>query len=253
MFKFTSFVATDVAAVGGNQVRLLIVSRNDRYLVYTATRRRFITGVTLRSTFTDPAELITDDNLIHWTGVSYYKVDKRVAPKSLTYVEAVDYTQDRYDMNAGMRMLMTPHGFADMPRSARNTLSYRIDSAINFHIRRLDPSNYGADGTQPCASLKGRYYYMSSTYLRARNHFREFGHMVAHFKAGGDKHSIEDIRDAFFDLDDKYHDSTSPMSNAYDAANDLDAELEIVHCDCVPYECGGDAHALRGATWCVSC
>ena len=64
MFKFTSFTATDVAALGGNQVRLLIISRNDRYLVYTATRRRFITGVALRGDFTDPTELITDNNLI---------------------------------------------------------------------------------------------------------------------------------------------------------------------------------------------
>ena len=173
MFKFTSFVASDIASVGGNQVRMLIVSCNDRYLVYTATRRRYITNNgTLRSTFTDPTELITDDNLIHWTGVGYYKVDTRVAPKPMTYVEAVEYTQDRYDMNAGMRMLMTPPSFGDMPRSARNTLSYRIDSAINNHVRRLDPSNYGSDGTQPCASLKGRYYYMTSTFMRARNHFR---------------------------------------------------------------------------------
>ena len=257
MFKFTSFVATDVAAVGGNQVRLLIISRNDRYLVYTATRRRFITGIPLRGDFTDPTELITDNNLINWTGVSYYKVDKRVPAQSITYVEAVDYTQDRYDMNAGMRMLMTPPSFGDMPRSARNTLSHRIDSAINLHVRRLDPSNYGSDGTQPCASLKGRFYYMSSTYLRARNHFREFGHMVAHFRAGGDKHTIEDIRDAFFDLDSHYHDSRSPMDNAHNAATEAAdhncEDLEIVACDCGHYEREGDEHDVRGDTWCDSC
>lgn len=255
MFKFTSFVATDVAAVGGNQVRLLIVSRNDRYLVYTATRRRYITSSgTLRGDFTDPTELITDGNLIRWTGVGYYKVDKSVAPKSLTYVEAVDYTQDRYDMHAGMRMLMTPPSFGDMHRSARNTLSYRIDSAINNHVRRLDPDNYVSSSTMEShAAFKARFYYMASTFLRARTHFREFGHMVAHFKAGGDKHSIEDIRDAFFDLDNHYHDSTSPMSNAYDAANDLDEELEIVHCDCGHYEREGDDHDVRGDTWCDSC
>lgn len=259
MFKFTSFVATDVAASGGNQVRMLIVSCNDRYLVYTATRRRYITSNgTLRGDFTDPAELITDNNLIRWTGVGYYKVDTRVAPKPMTYVEAVEYTQDRYDMNAGMRTLMTPsRALSDLPRSVRNELGYRIDRAINNHVRRLDPSNYGSDGTQPCASLKGRYYYMTSTFLRARNHFREFGHMVANFRAGGDKHTIDDIRDAFFDLDNHYHDSRSPMDNAHNAATEAAdhncEDLEIVACDCGHYEREGDEHDVRGDTWCDSC
>jgi hypothetical protein len=240
---------------------MLIVSCNDRYLVYTATRRRYITtDCTLRGDFTDPAELITDNNLIRWTGVGYYKVDTRVEPKSLTYVEAVEYTQDRYDMNAGMRQLMTPsRALSDLPRSVRNELGYRIDRAINNHIRRLDPENYRSASamTEAHAVFKGGHYYMSVTFMRVRNAFREFGHMVAHFKAGGDKHTIEDIRDAFFDLDNHYHDLTAPMSHAHEAAREAAEhnceDLEIVACDCGHYERDGDEHDVRGDTWCEAC
>lgn len=255
MFLFTSFMATDVATHGGgSQVRMLVVSRNDRYLVYTANRRRYVTqNGSLRSAFTNPTELITDDNLIHWTGVGYYKVDTRVEFKSLTYAEAVEYTQDRYDMHQGMRQLMTPRSFIDMPRSRRNDLSTRIDRAINSCVNKLDPSNFRPDSLEPHAICKGGFYYLSSKYLLVRNNFREFGHMVANFKAGGDKHTIDDIRDAFFQLDDKYHDFSTPMSNAFDAANALDEELEILHCDCGHYEREGDEHDVRNDTWCDSC
>lgn len=256
MFKFTSFTATDVATHGGgSQVRMLVVSRNNRYLVYTANRRRYVTNDgALRGLFTDPTELITTDNLTAWTGVSYYKVDTRVEFKSLTYVEAVEYTQDRYDMHQGMRQLLTPVSLmANMPRSQRNDLATRIERAVNNYVNKLDPSNFRPDRLEPHAICKGGYYYMATTYLRARNHFREFGHMVAHFKAGGDKHTIDDIRDAFFDLDEKYHDFSTPMSNAFDAANDLEESLDILHCDCGHYEREGNEHDVRNDTWCDSC
>lgn len=255
MFKFTSFMATDVAVSSGGRVRMLIVSCNNRYHVYSATRRRFFTqDGALRGDFKDPAELLTSGNLASWTGVTYYKVDTAVPIVSLSYTEAVDYTQDRYDMHAGMRSLLTPRrASVTLTRSQRNELTLRIDRAVNSYVAKLDPSHHTVNTSGTHAVFKGMHYHNTYGFAAARTKFRAFGHMVANFKAGGDKHDMDDVRDAFFELDNQYHDAASPMANAYDAACGLDESLDITYCDCGHYERDGDTHEVRNDTWCDSC
>lgn len=255
MFKFTAFRATDVV---DNTTRMLIVSRNNRYLVYSATRRRYVSSgasAVFRGDFAEPAELITRDNLFLWTSNSYKPVDGSVT--EMSYVEAVAWTQDRYDMHQGMRELLIPRSYYDgMSRTARNDYARRVERAVNILVAKLDPSNSNTAEHMSHAVFKGSHYYNVYKFAAARNHFREFGHLLAKYKAGGDV-DIHEVRDAFMELDDKYHDSTEPISNAFEAAeaagNSKNDDLDVRYCDCGHYENSDDTHTVRNDTWCQAC
>jgi hypothetical protein len=57
-----------------------------------------------------PLDLITTSNLSVWTRTSRYRVnpDENLAPRAMTYREAVDESRDRYDIHQMMRRLLLP-------------------------------------------------------------------------------------------------------------------------------------------------
>jgi len=229
-----------------------IVSLRGRYMVYNASRRRLVVSDAQRFNGSAITELITTPMLAVWTRTSRYRVnpDAALAPRAITYSQAVAESRDRYDMHMMMRSLLTPQSMTDAPRAVRNTLAVRIDAVVEAYARRHDPSV--SSTSNPHAVFKGGYYYGETTFNQVRNSFRAFGHLVARAKAGDESISNEEIRSRFFALDSRYSDMTEPMRNAFEAITDM-GDMGIVHCDCGHYENEDNTHDVRNDTWCDSC
>jgi hypothetical protein len=232
-----------------------IVSFNKRYMVYNSSRRRLVySDMQYMGAGQSPLDLITTSNLSVWTRTSRYRVnpDVALAPRAMTYQEAVNESRDRYDMHQMMRTLLMPRSIAELPRLSRNLLSSRVDRVIEGYARSHDPSATYAE-PNPCARFKDSHYYGSSAqpFLLARKTYRDFGHLVARAKAGDESITNDALATKFFDLSNRYSDASSPMENAFNAVSDMD--LGIVHCDCGHYEGDNHTHSVRNDTWCDSC
>jgi len=247
MFTFTKFVAVDsLDRITG----LLLVSFSNRYIVYHATRRRIMSDVLRTSSAVDPAMLITDANLALWFSHDNYRLSPRHGVESLSYADTVLYTNDRYDVHQMMRYTLTPTSVRDGSRGRveRQLISNRVDAITNAYYAK----HGGVVPTvEPNARFKGGYYYNAAVYKLARSSFKQFGHLVARAKAGDESADNDALREAFFDLDNRYHDFTSHILSAFAALEDFD--LGIVHCDCGHYEDEDNTHDVRNDTWCDSC
>jgi hypothetical protein len=247
MFTFTKFVAVDsLDRISG----LLLVSFSNRYIVYHATRRRIMSDVLRTSSAVDPAMLITDANLALWFSHDNYRVSPRHGVESLSYADTVLYTNDRYDVHQMMRYTLTPTSVRDGSRGRveRQLISNRVDAITNAYYAK----HGGVVPTvEPNARFKGGYYYNAAVYKLARSSFKQFGHLVARAKAGDESADNDALREAFYDLDNRYHDLTSHILSAYATLEDFD--LGIVHCDCGHYEDENNTHDVRNDTWCDSC
>ena len=251
MFQFTRFVMEDF--IDSSNFVMYVVSLNNRYMVYNASRRRLAVSDSLTGDFKSPLDLLTNDNLALWTRTSRYRVRGEVAhaPRAITYKEASDESRDRYDIHNMMRRLLTPSILSDLPRLARNMLSVRIDLVVETYARKHDPVAYAGHTDNPHAVFKGGHHYSDDGYKLARNSFKAFGHLVARAKAGDESISNDAIRTAFFDLSNRYGDFTSHLDSAFTAIDDMD--MGIVHCDCGHYEDEDNTHSVRNDTWCDSC
>jgi len=253
MFQITRFVMEDF--VDSLDQIIYIVSLNKRYMVYNASRRRHVhSSVMHMPAGSAPLDLITTDNLSVWTRTSRYRVnpDVALAPRAMTYQEAVNESRDRYDLHQMMRSLLTPRVIGDLPRIARNSLTSRIDRVVDGYAKKHDP-NANIGTPVPSAEFKGSWYYdHSKDYFKiARKTYRDFGHLVARAKAGDESITNDELATKFYDLSGRYSDATSHMQNAFDAVSDMD--LGIVHCDCGHYEDENNTHSVRNDTWCDSC
>jgi hypothetical protein len=253
MFQITRFVMEDF--IDSLDQVIYIVSLNKRYMVYNATRRRHVhSSVMHMPAGSAPLDLITTSNLSVWTRTSRYRVnpDVALAPRAMTYKEAVDESRDRYDLHQTMRSLLTPSVIADLPRIARNSLTSRIDRVVEGYAKKHDP-DAGYTEPNPCAKFKDSHYYGSSAlpFLLARKTYRDFGRLVARAKAGDESITNDALATKFYDLSGRYSDATSHMENAFNAVSDMD--LGIVHCDCGHYEDENNTHSVRNDTWCDSC
>ena len=251
MFQFTKFVMEDF--IDSANFTMFVVSLNNRYMVYNASRRRLTVNDSLTADFKSPLDLLTNDNLALWTRTSRYRVrgEDPHAPRAITYKQAVEDSRDRYDMHQLMRKLLTPSLMSDMPRLARSMLSMRIETVVEAYARKHDPVAYASSPMQPHAVFKGGHHYGADAYNLIRSSFQAFGHLVARAKAGEESISNDEIRTAFFDLSNRYGDFTSHLDSAFTAIDDMD--MGIVHCDCGHYEDENNTHTVRRDTWCDSC
>lgn len=254
MFQVTRFVMEDF--VDSLDQIIYIVSFNKRYMVYNSSRRRLVySDLQYMDAGQSPLDLITTSNLSVWTRTSRYRVnpDVALAPRAMTYQEAVNESRDRYDMHQMMRTLLMPRSIAELPRLSRNLLSSRVDRVIEGYARSHDPSATYAE-PNPCAKFKGSWYYGSSAlpFALARKTYRDFGHLVARAKAGDESITNDDLRSTFFNLANRYSDATSHVENAFNAISDM-GDMDIVHCDCGHYEDSNNTHDVRNDTWCDSC
>ena len=247
MFTFTKFVVADAL---DRLTGMLIVSFSNKYIVYNATRRRVMTDVYRTPSAVDPATAITDANIALWFSHENYRVSVRHSAEKLSYADAVLYTNDRYDVHAMMRTTIMPTSVRDGSRGRveRSMISNRGDAIVNAYANK---QNGTVPVAEPNARFKGGYYYNAAVYKLARNTFKQFGHLVARAKAGDPLADDDALREAFYDLDNRYHDFTGHIHSAYAALEDFD--LGIVHCDCGHYESEDNTHDVRNDTWCDSC
>jgi hypothetical protein len=259
MIRFTQFHVLD-RYDSTLRIPLLMISFANKFYIYHVVRRRTLTSVCL-SQDSAPHTLINTDNLIRWIDSRGYTVDEADKPVDISYAQAVELTNDRHDMHMCMRNLFTPMAVhhRSLDYMVRDNIGKRVSKLLESYARRHDANfalSHRSD-REPCATYKGGYYYGLPAFMHVRTAFRDFGHMIAHYRAGGDDHSIEDVRSAFFALDDKYHDFTSHIDNAFSATSSAADErlddLEIKHCDCGHYENEGDTHTVRNDEWCDNC
>ncbi len=255
MFQITRFVMEDF--IDSLDQIIYIVSLNKRYMVYNASRRRHVhSSVMHMPAGSAPLDLITTSNLSVWTRTSRYRVnpDVALAPRAMTYQEAVNESRDRYDLHNMMRTLLTPSVIGDLPRIARNALSNRIDRVVEGYARKHD-SNASYVEPNPRAEFKGAWYYGDNAllpFVLARKTYRDFGHLVARAKAGDESITNDDLRSTFFNLANGYSDASSHVENAFNAISDM-GDMDIVHCDCGHYEDVNNTHDVRNDTWCDAC
>lgn len=250
MFTFTKFVVVDTS---DNAMGMLLVSFSNKYVVYNANRRRMHTDVMRAARGVNPATLITNDQLSEiWFHGNGYRLSQFHSIESLSYADAVLYTNDRYDIHQMMRYTLRPACTTDtrMDRVDRRNISDRSEAIVNRHIARLQSST--PEVRESNARFKGGYFYNASIYNLARNTFKQFGKLVARAKAGDESVSDDQLAEAFYDLDNRYHDFTSHISSAFHVLN-TDFNLGIVHCDCGHYESDSNTHDVRNDTWCDSC
>jgi len=249
MFTFTKFVVIDSfdATVG-----MLLVSFSNKYVVYNANRRRMVSDVMHAADGVDPVTLINQEQFEIWFNSSNYRLSQFHNLESLSYADAVLYTNDRYDMHQMMRNTFMPTGVRVGTwgtRIERRTISDRAEAIVNRYVSRQN----GTEPTiEPHIRFKGGYFYNAAIYQLARNTFMAFGKLVARAKAGDESISDDDLTEAFFDLDNRYHDYTAHINSAFYVL-DNDFNLDITHCDCGHYESSSNVHDVRSDTWCDSC
>ena len=248
MFTFTKFVVADAR---GNNVGMLLVSFSNRYVVYNANRHRIITEVMRAAHGVSPVTLINDDQVDIWFHGLGLRVNTAYGIESLSYADAVLYTNDRYDIHQMMRYTLRPASAnsVSIDPFERRLINQRVEAVIERYVAS---TNGTPPAIEPHASFKGGYYYNKHTYMDARNAFKEFGHLLARAKAGDESISNDDLSEAFFDLDNRYHDFVSSIESAYDALKES-GDFGIVHCDCGHYEHEDNTHSVRNDTWCDSC
>jgi len=248
MFQFTKFVVVDST---NHPTGMLLVSFRNKYIVYNASRRRVMTDVFRTSRAIDVAMLITDANLSLWFSHDNYRVSPRHVVESLSFADAVLYTNDRYDVNALLRATLMPTSVRDGSRGRiqRQLISNRVDVIVNRYTEKQDGVVHTAE---PNARFKGGFYYNAAIYKLARNTFKAFGHLLARAKAGDESITNDQLTHAFFDLDNRYHDFTSHIERAFNALTET-GDFGIVHCDCGHYEDENNTHDVRNDTWCDSC
>jgi hypothetical protein len=247
MFTFTKFVVADSV---GRTTGMLLVSFSNKYALYNASRRRVMTDVMRAASGVDPVSLINNAQFDIWFHGSDYRRSSLHAIETLSYPDALLYANDRYDINQMMRGVLRPACASDgrIHPVDRRLINQRVEVIVDKYIIKQtgNPS-----AISPHARFKGGYYYLPSTLLAARNAFREFGHLVARAKAGDPSADSDALREAFYDLDNRYHDFDTHIGSAYAAIEDFD--LGIVHCDCGHYESDENTHDVRNDTWCESC
>jgi hypothetical protein len=257
MFQITRFVMEDF--IDSLDQVIYIVSLNKRYMVYNASRRRLVySEMQHMDAGQAPLDLITTGNLCVWTRTSRYRVnpDENLAPRAMTYREAVNESHDRYDMHQMMRRLLLPASIDSgrLDRYERNKLVNRIDRVVEGYAKKHDPNANYAE-LNPRAQFKGGYYYGDNallSFVLARKTYLDFGHLVARAKAGDESITNDDLRSTFFNLANRYSDATSHIENAFNAISDM-GDMDIVHCDCGHYEDSNNTHDVRNDTWCDSC
>jgi len=257
MFQITRFVMEDF--IDSLDQVIYIVSLNKRYMVYNASRRRHVhSSVMHMPAGSAPLDLITTSNLSVWTRTSRYRVnpDENLAPRAMTYREAVNESRDRYDIHQMMRSLLMPsveHN-TSFDHHERRLLSNRVDRVIEGYARKHD-SNASYVEPNPRAEFKGAWYYGDNAllpFVLARKTYRDFGHLVARAKAGDESITNDDLRSTFFNLANRYSDASSHIANAFNAIEGM-GDMDIVHCDCGHYEDSNNTHDVRNDTWCDSC
>ena len=72
MFQFARFVMEDF--IDSANFTMFVVSINDRYMVYNASRRRLTINDPIKADFKSPLDLLTNDNLALWTRTTRYRV-----------------------------------------------------------------------------------------------------------------------------------------------------------------------------------
>jgi hypothetical protein len=249
MFKFTKFVVVDSR---DNAVGMLLVSFSNKYIVYNANRRRMHTDVMRAAASVDPVTLITNEQLAEiWFHGSGYRLSQFHNVESLSYADALLYTNDRYDVNQMLRYVFRPATAGDVRAHPheRRLINNRVEAVVNSYI---DKQNGIRQMIEPHAMFKSSYYYQGVTYKLARSSFKQFGHLVARAKAGDESIDDDQLREAFYDLDNRYHDFTRHIASAFDVLN-AHFDLGIVHCDCGHYESEDNTHEVRRDTWCDSC
>ena len=258
MIRFTQFHVLD-RYDSTIRIPMLMLSFANKFQIYHVVRRRFLSSI-LHSVGV-PHEQINSNNLIGWIDSSTYIVDEAEPPADIGYAKACDLTQDRYDMNIGMRnvLMTTSVHNRSLDYITRDIIGRRVSVLIDSYTKRVDPdyAHSHRSEREPHSQFKGAYYYGLPAFIQARDAFRDFGHMVAHYRAGGDDYDIDEIRTKFFELDGKYPECSSHIGSAYDgasgAAEERLEELEITHCDCGHYEHESDTHTVRNDEWCQSC
>jgi hypothetical protein len=254
MFEFASFRIDNVNLLA-SEATLFIIKFNNRYVVYNVNRNRFVQSTPLSATGRTIADIVNDESVNIWFDrVSTYRVASPVS--RITYVEAVRLSRDRHDMHAAMRNVLLPVSWhsRDMDYSTRYDVQQRATNVVSSMCMRLDP-NHGFVVDHPHASFKNSNGLRSTAFMNMRAKFKLFGHMIAHIKAGGTDKDINDVREWFFELANRYGDDSSrSVRRAYDAASQL-SDLEITHCDCGHYESDENTHSVgsAGDTWCDSC
>ena len=247
MFTFTKFVVVDSV---DRTTGMLLVSFSNKYAVYNANRHRVMTDVMRAASGVDPVNLINDAQFGIWFHGSDYRMSPVHAVETLSYPDALLYANDRYDINQMMRGVLRPACASDgrIHPHERRLINQRVEVIVDKYIAK-QTGNVAT--ISPHARFKGGFYYLPSTLLAARNAFREFGHLVARAKAGDPSADSDALREAFYDLDNRYHDFDTHINSAFCALEDFD--LGIVHCDCGHYESDENTHDVRNDTWCDSC
>ena len=257
MFQITRFVMEDF--IDSLDQVIYIVSFNKRYMVYNASRRRLVyTEKQYMGATETPMDLIKTDNLSVWTRTSRYRVnpDENLAPRAMTYREAVVESRDRYDIHQMMRSLLMPsveHN-TSFDHRERSLLSNRVDRIIESYGRRHDQHTDYCPTPNPSFTFKDCWYYEHSKHLYkyAVKTYRDFGHLVARAKAGDESITNDDLRSSFFDLSGRYSDATGHIENAFNVIEGM-GDMNITHCDCGHYEDSNETHDVRNDTWCDSC
>jgi hypothetical protein len=229
---------------------MMLVSFSNKYIVYNASRRRVMTEIIRLDNRVDPAMLITDANVGVWISHDRYRVSPTHTVETLSYPDAILYTNDRYDVNQMMRAVIRPASASDgrLGSVDRRLINLRVETVVNEYIEKQSGT---VPAVEPSARFKGGYYYHAPAYKLVRSSFKKFGHLVARAKAGDESVDNDALREAFYDLDNRYHDFTGHINSAYAALEDFD--LGIVHCDCGHYESEDNTHNVRNDTWCDSC
>jgi hypothetical protein len=247
MFTFTKFVVVDSI---DHNTGMMLVSFGNKYIVYNASRRRVMTDLIRLDSRVDPAMLITDANLDVWISHDRYRVSPAHAVETLSYPDAILYTNDRYDVNSMMRAVFRPASVSDgrLGSTDRRLINLRVETVVNTYIEKQSGT---VPAVVPNARFKGGFYYNAPAYKLVRSSFKQFGHLVARAKAGDESITNDALATKFYDLSGRYSDATSHMENAFNALDGMD--LGIVHCDCGHYEDENNTHSVRNDTWCDSC
>jgi hypothetical protein len=253
MFEFVSFRVENNSLIA-SEATLFLIKFNSRYVVYNANRNRFVQPTPISATDKTAEEIITNDAVNIWFDrVDMYRVVS--VPERISYADAVRISHDRHDINAALRSLLLPMSWhtRDMDYSTRYNMQDRAMAVVTLLTRRLDP-DVGYTVDPPHASFKGRRSMSGVGFKNMRAEFLLYGRMIAHIKAGGTDHDVNDVREAFFDLVNRYlDDARQAIRNAFDTADHELDDFEVVSCDCGHYENFEDTHDVRNDTWCNSC
>ena len=169
MFTFTKFVVVDSI---DHSTGMMLVSFSNKYIVYNASRRRVMTDIIRLDSHVDPAMLITDANVGVWISHDRYRVSPTHTVETLSYPDAILYTNDRYDVNQMMRAVIRPASASDgrLGSVDRRLINLRVETVVNEYIEKQSGT---VPAVEPSARFKGGYYYHAPAYKLVRSSFKK--------------------------------------------------------------------------------